>query len=223
MLKFIETSDFQLPEAYRYNEDDSVAWVYTTPEAVHTGVIRKGMTRTKQVQTGTQIVVIGQKPVLDVEGNPVIDENGEPVMQDVTEEHPIFETQTVDVWANLLESGVAIQAYPLDSVKQAAYQQINNERDILISGGVQFNGHTYQTDEQSIMDLMGAVIAQVDTQWLTADNTVVNMTATDLALLGQAVAAHKKEYVYKARLHKDVIAAMTSKEEIDTYLSTLSW
>ena len=49
------------------------------------------------------------------------------------------------------------------------------------------------------------------------------MTAMELAALGQAVAAHKKEYVYKARLHKDAIAAMTTQAEIETYIQNLAW
>jgi uncharacterized protein YfiM (DUF2279 family) len=181
MLKFIETSDFALPQTYRYNEDGSVAWIYTTQEATHSGVIFNGLTRTGA------------------------DDN------------------VIDVWANLLASGVSIEPYPLDNIKAAAKQQIDAQRDSFINGGVVYNGHTFQTDAQSIMDIMGAVLAAVDTQWLTKDNVVVPMTVADMQALGGAVAAHKEFYVYRARQHKDAIDALTDKTAIDAYMAAINW
>ena len=73
------------------------------------------------------------------------------------------------------------------------------------------------------MDLTGAVISGSDVTWLTSDNTPVVMTNAQLIGLGQAVAAHKESYVYQARTHKDNIEACTTKAEIDTYMTSLSW
>ena len=111
----------------------------------------------------------------------------------------------------------------LSEYKEQARQSINSQRDAFLTGGVLYNGHTYQTNQQSIMDLMGAIMAGVDTQWLTADNVVVPMTVAQLQGLGQAIAAHKEFYVYAARLHKDAIDALTTKAEIDAYMQNLSW
>ena len=70
---------------------------------------------------------------------------------------------------------------------------------------------------------MGAVLSGVGTTWLTADNIEVELSFTELQQLGQAVAAHKKYYVYKARQHKDYINALETQQEIDNYMANLDW
>lgn len=136
---------------------------------------------------------------------------------------------TIDVWAKLWElhnnASSSVNVLPVDIglLRNNAKQTVNAQRDALISGGVEHNGHTYQTNPTSVTDMMGAILSGEDTQWLTADNEIVVMTAADMQALGGAVAAHKKAYVYKARVHKDAIDALTSKAEIDTYMEQLSW
>lgn len=116
-----------------------------------------------------------------------------------------------------------IQPLAIQPLRDNAKQIVNAQRDSLISGGVEHSGHTYQTDTTSITDLMGAILSGIDTTWLTADNAEVPMTATDLQGLGQAVARHKEALVFKARVHKDAIQALSTKADIDDYLTALTW
>lgn len=233
MLKFIDKNDFLLVDEYKTNIDGSIAWTYDEgiDAPTHSGVIREGFIRTKEVQTGTETVVVGQTdPVYEYD-----EETGEGVLvtpaQDITEEQPVFEEITVNVWDKLkeLEADGAITIEPVDLsvIKEQAKQTINQLREQYISGGVTYEvsgtTYTFQTGPQSIVDLMGAVIAGSDVTWLTSDNTSVPMTNTQLIGLGQAVATHKESYVYQARTHKDNIEACTTKAEIDTYMTSLSW
>lgn len=197
---------------------------------------------TEQVQVGVEDIVVGQEPVLDENGDPVIaDDTGEPLMQDITEEQPIYEEQPVfeeqpkmvdveiDVWAKLWElhndseSPVTVESVDLDLIKDNAKQQVNSQRDALISGGVLHNGNTFQTDSTSIMDIMGAIMSGIDTTWLTADNQQVDMTNADMVALGQAVAHHKETLVFKARVHKDNIESLLTKADIEDYMINLTW
>lgn len=196
---------------------------------------------TEKVQVSTNTVVIGQEEKTDENGNIVYDAQGNPVMVDITvdtpvyEEQPVMETQPnmvtkiVNVWDRLWElvadpeSPVTVEPVDIQLFIDNAKQQVNAQRDALIHGGITHNGNVFQTDQQSILDIMGAVVADADTQWLTEDNVVVPMTAVEMKALGQAVAAHKETLVYKARVHKDNLESLSTKAEIDDYMSTISW
>ena len=216
MLQFINEDDF-LKEGiiFKENEDDSVSWEWDEGKGLltHSGVIREGFKRITQEQQGVETVIVGQ----DDEGN------------DITEEQPKMVDIEIDVWAKLWElhsdpnSDVSVSPVDIELLRDNAKSSINSLRDNYIHGGVEFNNHTYQTDQQSISDLMGAVLSGVGTTWLTADNIEVELSFTELQQLGQAVAAHKKYYVYKARQHKDYINALETQQEIDNYMANLDW
>lgn len=232
MLKFIDENDFLLVDTYKENEDGSVSWVYDEGDGLptHSGIIREGFKRFTQEQQGVQEVVVGQEPVLDGEGNPeYYDDTGEPILQDIVDEQPKMVDVEIDVWAKLWElhndSTVSINVLPVDIqlLRDNAKQRVNSQRDILINGGVSLNGHTFQTDATSIIDMMGAIMAGIDTTWLTSDNQQVPMTNADMIALGGAVAAHKERLVFKARVHKDNIESTLTKADIDDYVATMSW
>lgn len=232
MLKFIDENDFLLVDTYKENEDGSVSWVYDEGEGLptHSGVIREGFKRLTQEQQGTEEVVVGQEPVLDSEGNPTYyADTVEPILQDIVEEQPKMVDVEIDVWAKLWElhndEQVSINVLPVDIqlLRDNAKQVVNSQRDTLINSGVSFNGHTFQTDATSIMDMMGSIMAGIDTTWLTADNQQVPMTNADMIALGGTVAAHKESLVFKARVHKDNIESLLTKADIDDYVATMSW
>lgn len=225
-------SDFLKVDTFKENEDGSVSWVWDEGEGlpIHSGVIREGFTRSTQVQDGTEEVVIDQLPVLDEEGNPTFyEDTGEQIFQDITAEQSKFATVEINVWDTLWElhsdpnSPVTVESVDLSLIKDNAKQLVNRQRDSLISGGVVHNGHTFQTDSTSIVDIMGAIMSGIDTTWLTADNQQVAMTNVDMQALGQAVAHHKETLVFKARVHKDNIESLSTKAEIDDYVANLSW
>lgn len=193
MLKFIDENDFLLVDTYKENEDGSVSWVYDEGEGLPT---HSGVIR-EGFKRFTQ--------------------------------YPDGSDKEVDVWAKLWElhndEQVSINVLPVDIklIRDNAKQVVNSQRDSLINSGVSFNGHTFQTDATSIMDMMGAIMAGIDTTWLTADNQQVPMTNADMIALGGAVAAHKESLVFKARVHKDNIESLDTKADIDDYVATMSW
>lgn len=133
------------------------------------------------------------------------------------------EEETYNPWDELIASGVSIEPIDIEPIRQNALTEINRQRDQRIHGGITFNGHTYQTDPQSITDVMGAILAQAPTAWLTADNQTVQMSVTDLQQFGQAIAAHKQSLVYQARTHKDNVLALNTASEIESYLENITW
>ena len=111
-------------------------------------------------------------------------------------------------------------------------EQLNVERDRLTAAGVQFGGHTYQTRDKDIADLLGALqMAQLasaggqpfTTKWLTVDNVQIEMNLNDLAALGAVVAQHKTHLVYKCREHKDALMALETWPEVEAYMANLTW
>ncbi|MCB5226190.1 DUF4376 domain-containing protein [Alishewanella sp. 16-MA] len=116
----------------------------------------------------------------------------------------------------------------VNEYKQSQAQWLNTERDRLINAGITHNGHQFQTREKDVADLMGVIqVAQLTpnltTRWLTENNTEVEMNLQQLQALGIAVAQHKTHLVYRCRQHKDAIAALTTKEAVDNYISNISW
>lgn len=239
MLKFIDENDFLLVNIFKENEDGSVSWVYEEGENLptHTGLIREGFTRENQVQTGvkqvksgTEQVQIGEEEVVigqDDEGNDITETQPVYETKDVYSEEPVFETQVIDVWQKLKElennNTILIEPVDLSSILERAKQIIDAARDDKIAGGVEFEGDRYQTKPVNITDMLEAVVADRNTQWLTEDNTVVAMPVTKLKGLVNAVADLKELYIYKARQHKDNVLQLTTKEDIDEYMSNLSW
>lgn len=246
MLKFIDDNDFLLVDKYKQNDDGSVNWSLTDGDHFHTGVLFEGMTRdievedgtesiktgTKQVEVGTQDIKIGERPALDENGDQEFEDiiEAEPIYetQDVYEEQTKYKTETVDIWGKfqslLSSSAITVDtSHLLVDLKLSAKEVISSQRDSINYGGIEHNGHTYQTDPQSITDIMGAVITGGDTVWLTADNQHVPMSNEQMRLLGVAIAERKKYLVYKAREFKDAIAVMDNETDISNYISNLDW
>ncbi|UYE90207.1 tail fiber chaperone [Alteromonas phage vB_AemP_PT15-A5] len=239
MLEFINENDFLLVDTYKENEDGSVSWVYKEGEGLptHSGVIREGFIRTTQVQTGveqvktgTEEVQIGEEEVVigeDAEGNDVTETQPVYETKDTFEEQPVFKDKTIDVWAKLQElvSAGTVTVEPLDITPliENAKQVIDAQRDAKIASGIEFEGDTYQTAPVNLTDMLEAVVADRDTQWLTEDNTVVDMPVDKLKRLISAVADLKELYIYKARQHKNNVLQLTTKEDIEQYLANLTW
>jgi hypothetical protein len=222
MLKFINENDFLLVDKYVQVSPTQVSWQYTHGDSLSTGIISEGFIRTNVVQNGTQQVMTGTTPA-------EYDEYGVEITpaQPIYSEEPLYVTVEIDVWKKLNDlansNTIIIEPISILPIKENAKETINSIRDTAIASGVEYNGDIYQTDAESISDIMGAIIAGVSTQWLTQTNKVVNMTVADMQELGQAVAAHKAHYIYKAREHKDAIELLNTAESIELYLANMSW
>ena len=88
---------------------------------------------------------------------------------------------------------------------------------------IEYNGHTFQADAQSKGDIMGAVVTETDTLWLTRENEEVEMSAEDMKGLGIAIANRKKFLVYKARHFKDALDALSDEASIKNFINNLDW
>ncbi|ENN99817.1 MULTISPECIES: DUF4376 domain-containing protein [Pseudoalteromonas] len=228
MLKFINENDFLLVDRYKQNEAGSIGWIYNDGNAVHSGFIREGMTRTIQVPDGTEQVKVGEKIAIDSEGNQKLDDDGLPLFEPVYEEQPKYKTETVDIWAKF-QALVSKGAITLETEhllleqKQSAKDSINATRDALNDADIEYNGYTFQAGAQSREDIMGAVVTGGDTIWLTRDNQEIEMSAEDMRGLGIAIATRKKFLVYKARHFKDALDELSDEASIKAFIKSLDW
>lgn len=199
MLKFDNDNDFSLVDIYYIDTNNSIVWEYTDNENVkHQGFINEEFAVPREVEIG-------------------VDENND----------PIVEIQQVNVFDRLQEliaqNIVFLTPSPLEPEKIKAKKTVDSVRDVLISSGIEYNGHKYQTDKDSIIDVMGAIIANMPVTWLTADNIEVTMTSTELQGLGAAIAQNKASLVYQARIHKNNIENLTTVESVRNYIDTITW
>lgn len=130
-----------------------------------------------------------------------------------------------DGW--VLEDAPAPETEPaptLDEVRQAKIAQIDRARDTALEDGFIFNGVRYDCDDLSVQRITGAAVLGIlnpafVTPWITFDNSVVTLTAADLAGLGAAAAGHVATQLFKARELKDEVLAATTVEQV----SAINW
>ena len=123
-----------------------------------------------------------------------------------------------------IKTKTQVTAEKLEVAKQSAIAQINSERDTAIASGVDYDGHTYQSDSQSIADLgaittLSTLNSAIIVPWLTSGNATVNLTATDIQTLAGLFATHKTTHVIAARTKKDAVLAATTITQINTILA----
>lgn len=118
-----------------------------------------------------------------------------------------------------------IASNALLDAKESAKAQVNEERDLAIASGVAYDGHTFQSNKQSIDDLtavstLSLINDGIVVPWFTADNVVVNLDATDIQTLAGLFAQHKTTHVVAARTKKDAIESATTIAEVETALNS---
>lgn len=126
-----------------------------------------------------------------------------------------------DGWA--LEDIPAPESDPaptLDQIRAAKIAQIDRARDAALEAGFLFDGVRYDCDDLSVQRITGAAVLSIlnpafTTPWITFDNSVVVLTASDLAGLGAAAAQHVATQLFRARGLKDAALAATTVEQID--------
>ena len=103
----------------------------------------------------------------------------------------------------------------LDDIKAQKWTEIKSERAQLEFSGFEFEGNTYDSDQVSQGRIMGAVSADVDQTWTLADNTTVNLTASQLQQLYAALQAHIASVHERGRIARQLIFEAESKEEVE--------
>ncbi len=109
-------------------------------------------------------------------------------------------------------------------LRAAKLAEIDMARDAAIIGGFEFAGVMYDSDPKSIQRINGAVTLSMldpdfETDWITFDNSVVTLNATQLAGLGVAAGLHEKAQIFKARQLKNQALAATTVSQ----LNAITW
>ena len=103
----------------------------------------------------------------------------------------------------------------LDDLKAQKWTEIKSERDSLEFGGFEFDGGIYDSDQVSQSRVMGAAVAGVDQVWTLADNTTVELSASQLQQLYAALQAHIASVHERGRIARQLIFDAETKEQVE--------
>jgi len=103
----------------------------------------------------------------------------------------------------------------LDEIKAQKWTEIKSQRDQLEFSGFEFEGNTYDSDQVSQGRIMGAVSAGVDQTWTLADNTTVNLTASQLQQLYAELQAHIASVHERGRIARQLIFDAETKDQVE--------
>lgn len=104
----------------------------------------------------------------------------------------------------------------LDEIKSQKWDKIKSERDSLEFGGFAFEGNIYDSDQVSQGRIMGAAAAGVDRTWTLADNTTVELSASQLQQLYAALQAHIANTHERGRIARQLIYEAETREQVDS-------
>lgn len=103
----------------------------------------------------------------------------------------------------------------LDEIKAQKWTEIKSERDRLEFGGFEFDGNIYDSDQVSQGRIMGAASAGVDQTWTLADNTTVELSASQLQQLYAALQTHIASVHERGRIARQLIFDAETKEQVE--------
>lgn len=104
----------------------------------------------------------------------------------------------------------------LDEIKAQKWAEIKLERDQIEFGGFEFDGGIYDSDQVSQGRIMGAAAAGLDQVWTLADNSTVNLTASQLQQLYAALQAHIANTHERGRIARQLIYEAETREQVDS-------
>ena len=103
----------------------------------------------------------------------------------------------------------------IDEIKAQKWDEIKSQRNQLEFGGFEFESNVYDSDQVSQGRIMGAALAGVDQVWTLADNTTVELSASQLQQLYSALQAHIASTHERGRIARLAIEAAETKEEVE--------
>lgn len=103
----------------------------------------------------------------------------------------------------------------LDEIKAQKWTEIKAYRDQLEFGGFKFEGNIYDSDQVSQSRIMGASAAEVDKIWTLANNTVVELSTSQLRQLYMALQAHVASVHERGRIARLAIESAETVEEVE--------
>jgi hypothetical protein len=102
-----------------------------------------------------------------------------------------------------------------DEIKAQKWAEIKAMRDQLEFGGFEFEDGIYDSDQVSQGRIMGAAAAELDQVWTLADNSTVNLTASQLQQLYAALQAHIASVHERGRIARQLIFDVETKEQVE--------
>lgn len=103
----------------------------------------------------------------------------------------------------------------LDELKNAKWNEVKQQRDLLEFGGFEFEGNTFDSDVTAQSRISTVAGMGVDIEWTLSDNSTLFMTTADLNGLLNALSLHVASAHERGRLARAAIFAATSKEEVE--------
>jgi len=103
----------------------------------------------------------------------------------------------------------------LDEIKDQKWIEIKVMRDSLEFGGFEFEGGVYDSDQVSQGRIMGAAAAGLDQVWTLADNTTIDLSASQLQQLYAALQAHIANAHERGRIARQLIHEAETKEQVE--------
>lgn len=103
----------------------------------------------------------------------------------------------------------------LEIIKAEKWDEIKQQRDQLEFGGFEFEGNVYDSDQVSQGRIMGAASAGVSQVWTLADNTTVELNASQLQQLYMTLQTHVAMAHERGRIARLAIASALTKEEVE--------
>jgi hypothetical protein len=103
----------------------------------------------------------------------------------------------------------------LDEIKAQKWVEIKSQRDRLEFGGFEFEGNIYDSDQVSQGRIMGASSSGIDQTWTLADNTTVELSASQLQQLYAALQAHIASVHERGRIARQLIFDAETKEQVE--------
>lgn len=114
--------------------------------------------------------------------------------------------------------------YDIGALKDKRIAEVNKHRDLIIDGGVEFNGSIFDSDAVARANInatassigLGEVLPE-GFSWRNANNIDVPMDADLFKAFAMAVFSHVYAAHMTARNHKDTINAMDTAEAVAAY------
>lgn len=103
----------------------------------------------------------------------------------------------------------------LKQIKAQKWAEIKYGRDSLEFGGFEFEGGIYDSDQVSQGRIMGAAAAGLDQVWTLADNTTVELSASQLQQLYAALQVHIASAHERGRIARQLLHEAETKEQVE--------
>lgn len=106
----------------------------------------------------------------------------------------------------------------LADVQAECWERIKLSRNVLEFGGFSYKGSVYDSDQISQGRILAAYVFGQPTEWTTATDGVVELTADEVKELGYTMMAHVQSVHTRGRLARELIFSSKSIEEAESVI-----